>query len=179
MPQYDYASQREPDPIYTVKDITGETGINFLHKENPFPEFDREPLMPHMVSTEGPALAVADIDHNGLEDVFIGAAKGRRRGLFLQQKDGKFTAIEMPALQADSNYEDVDAQWYDVNNDNNIDLIIASGGNEYYGEDAHLLPRVYLNDGKGNLTRKEDAITGIYETAGCVAVNDVNGDGYR
>jgi len=178
LPVYHYASQRDPDPIYTVNNITGETGINFLHKENPFPEFDREPLMPHMVSTEGPALAVADIDHNGLEDVFIGAAKGRRRGLFLQQKDGKFTAMEMPALQADSNYEDVDAQWYDVNNDNNIDLIIASGGNEYYGEDSHLLPRVYLNDGKGNLVRKEDAITGIYETAGCVAVNDVNGDGF-
>jgi hypothetical protein len=80
--------------------------------------------------------------------------------------------MEMPALHADSNYEDVDAQWYDVNNDNNIDLIIASGGNEYYGEDAHLLPRVYLNDGKANLARKEDAITGIYETAGCVAVNE-------
>jgi hypothetical protein len=86
--------------------------------------------------------------------------------------------MDLPAMRADSNYEDVDAQWIDVNNDSNIDLVIASGGNEYYGKDAHLLPRVYLNDGKGNLTRKKDAITGIYETTGCVAANDINNDGY-
>lgn len=179
LPVFDYNPEKVGKANgYLVKNITAETGITFLHKENPFPEFDREPLMPHMISTEGPALAVADVDHNGLEDVFIGAAKGRRRGLFLQQPNGKFTSAEMPALQADSNFEDVDAQWHDVNNDNNIDLIIASGGNEYYGKDAHLLPRIYINDGKGNLTRKQDAITGIYETSGCVAVNDINGDGY-
>ena len=65
LPVYHYASQRDPDPIYTVKNITGETGINFLHKENPLPEIDREPLMPHMVSTEGPALSVDDLDRCG------------------------------------------------------------------------------------------------------------------
>lgn len=177
LPVYQYNSRRREDSIYVAKDITAKTGIEFLHKENPFPEFDREPLMPHMISTEGPALAVADIDHNGLEDVFIGAAKGRRRGLYLQQPGGKFEEFEVPALHIDSNYEDVDAQWIDVDNDNNVDLVIASGGNEYYGNDAHLLPRVYLNDGKGNLTRKADAITDIYETTGCVAANDINDDG--
>jgi len=181
LPVFDY-NPRKPGKKsvsgFTVKNITAETGITFLHKENPFPEFDREPLMPHMISTEGPALAVADVDLNGLEDVFIGASKGRRRGLFLQQTGGKFTSVEMPALQADSNFEDVDAQWHDVNNDNNTDLIIASGGNEYYGKDAHLLPRIYINDGEGKLTRKEDAIMGIFETSGCVAVHDINGDGY-
>ncbi len=178
LPLYHYRSEHKLDSVYQAKNITAETGIDFLHRENPFPEFDREPLMPHMISTEGPALAVADIDHNGLEDVFIGAAKGRKRGLFLQQTGGKFTQLDIPAMHIDSNYEDVDAQWIDVNGDNNVDLVIASGGNEYYGNDAHLLPRVYLNDGRGNLTRKENAITGIYETTGCVAANDINGDGY-
>ena len=177
LPAYDYRAARK-DSVFPVKNITAATGINFLHRENPFPEFDREPLMPHMISTEGPALAVADVDHNGLEDVFIGAAKGRARGLFLQQPGGKFTGMDITAMRIDSNYEDVDAQWLDVNNDNNIDLVVASGGNEYYGNDAHLLPRVYLNDGNGNLTRKQDAITGIYETTGCVTANDINNDGY-
>jgi hypothetical protein len=161
-----------------ARNITSETGINFRHTENSFPEFDREPLIPHMISTEGPALAVADVDHNGLDDVFIGAAKGKQRGLFLQQQNGKFSEMDLPALHVDSNYEDVDAQWHDVNNDGNVDLIIASGGNEYFGKDQHLLPRVYLNDGKGNLSRKNDAITGIFETTGCIAANDVNNDGF-
>ena len=56
-------------------DITNDVSLNFVHEENHFVEFDSEPLMPHMVSTEGPALAVADINHDGLEDVFIGSAK--------------------------------------------------------------------------------------------------------
>ena len=56
----------------------------------------------------------------------------------------------------------------DVNNDQYPDLVVASGGNEYYGNDEHLLPRVYLNDGKGNLTRKMDAFTNEYMTASCV-----------
>ena len=178
LPVYDYQKVKRISSAYNVKNITSATGIAFLHQENSFREFDREPLMPHMISTEGPSLAVADVDHNGLEDVFIGASKGKQRGLFLQQPGGKFTQLHIPAVQTDSNYEDVDAQWLDVNNDNNVDLVIASGGNEYYGKDAHLLPRVYMNDGKGNLTRKSDAITNIFETFGCVAVNDINGDGF-
>ena len=64
-----------------------------------------------------------------------------------------------------------------MNNDNNLDLIIASGGNEYYGNDSNLLPRVYLNDGKGNLQRKFDAFHNIYTTQSCVIPYDFNGDG--
>jgi enediyne biosynthesis protein E4 len=179
LPEYDYKQRMFPlaGNTIAVKDITDETGINFIHQENTFPEFDREPLIPHMISTEGPALAIGDVDGNGLDDVFIGASKGKRRGLFLQQADGKFNRAEMPALREDSSYEDVDATWSDVNNDGNVDLVIASGGNEYYGNDRHLLPRVYLNDGKG-LSRKTDAIEGIYQTNSCVAMYDVNADGH-
>lgn len=179
LPAYSYSSKRlDSVGVYSATDISHEIGIDFLHSENPFPEFDREPLMPHMISTEGPAMAIADVDHNGLEDVFMGNAKGRRRALYLQQPNGTFTMKELPALQVDSNYEDVEAIWADVNNDTHTDLIIASGGNEYFGKDYHLLSRVYLNDGKGNLTRKPDAITNIFETAGCIAANDINGDGF-
>ncbi|MBL7698701.1 MAG: VCBS repeat-containing protein [Chitinophagaceae bacterium] len=177
LPQYKYSASLNAGN-FTASDITNETGIDFFHKENPFPEFDREPLIPHMISTEGPALAIADIDGNNLEDVFIGASKGNKRGLYLQQRDGKFIRMPLPAFQADSNYEDVEALWADVNNDSFPDLVVASGGNEYYGKDYHLLPRVYLNNGKGGLTRKPDAISGIFETTGCVAANDINGDGF-
>jgi hypothetical protein len=82
-----------------------------------------------------------------------------------------------PALDKDSMYEDVDACWADVNNDNYPDLIIASGGNEYYGADSNLLPRVYLNDGTGKLTRKHDAFSNMYSTQSCVVPYDFNHDG--
>ena len=160
-----------------VFNITKETGLEYEHKENPFVEFDREPLMPHMVSREGPALAVGDINGDGLEDVFIGASKREKPAVFVQNKEGRFTKMNEPALDKDSMWEDVDATWIDVNNDNHPDLVIASGGNEYYGTDEHLLPRVYLNDGRGNLTKKEYAFSNLYVTASCVLPYDFNGDG--
>ncbi len=153
-----------------------ETTFPFIHRENAFLEFDREPLLPHMISREGPALAVADINHDGFEDVFIGGSKTNKSALFLQKEAGVFTS--MPSPERDSMYEDVDACWVDVNNDKNLDLVVASGGNEYYGEDIHMVSRVYLNDGTGKLTRLPNAIEKTFMTASCVVPYDFTGDGY-
>ncbi len=158
--------------------IPGQTGIKFNHEENQFSEFDRESLIPHMFSTEGPALVVADINHDGLEDVFIGAARNKASAVFLQEPSGKFIKKDEPLLDKDSIYEDVGVCFADVNNDGNIDLVVASGGNEFYGNDPHNSPRVYLNDGKGNFTRLTDAFSNIFITASCVVPYDFNGDGY-
>ena len=178
--KFDYAAitsfgKNETKPM---ENTTAASGLNYVHHENPFIEFNREFLIPHMVSTEGPALAVADINHDGLEDVFIGSSKTFHNGIFLQQPNGKFIQTKQPLMDLDSMYEDVDAKWMDVNNDGNIDLVIASGGNEYYGKDEHLLPRVYLNDGKANFKKLENAFTNIYVTQSCVVPFDFNGDGF-
>jgi hypothetical protein len=149
-----------------------------VHSENPYSEFDREPLMPHMLSTEGPALAVADINHDGLEDIFVGASKTFHNAVFLQQPGGKFLKTVQPEMLLDSMYEDVAATWADVNNDGNTDLIIATGGNEYYGNDEHLLPRIFLNDGKGNLKKMDKPFANLFVTASCIVANDFNGDGF-
>ena len=180
LPVFDYTKITNFKTNLTNKaeDITAATGIIYQHQENAFMEFNREPLIPHMVSTEGPAIAVADINHDGLDDVFIGASKTFHSAIFLQQANGKFIKSNQPEMQADSMYEDVDAVWADVNNDGNPDLVIASGGNEYYGQDNHLLPRVFLNDGKGNLTKKPDAFTNMFQTFSCVVPYDFNGDGF-
>ncbi len=161
-----------------VTDITREVQLGFVHKENNFNEFSREPLMPHMVSAEGPALAVADINKDGLEDVFIGASKTFQSAIFLQKPGGVFLKVPQDCLVQDSMYEDTDAVWCDVNNDGNIDLIVASGGNEYYGANEHLLPRIYLNDGKANFVKSQNPFNNQYVTASCIAFSDFNGDGF-
>jgi len=179
LPGFDYSRLTSyfKNPSITMEDITSITRLQYSHIENRFNEFDREPLLPHMVSTEGPALAVADINHDGLEDVFIGASKTFHNAVYLQTEGGKFVKKEQPEMMKDSMWENIDAVWADVNNDNNPDLVIASGGNEYYGKDQHLLPLVYLNDGKGNLTRKMDAFSNIYLTQSVIVPYDFNGDG--
>ena len=161
-----------------VEDITLEVDLKYKHTENPFVEFNREPLIPHMVSTEGPALAVADINNDGLDDIFIGSSKRDHNAIFLQKSDGRFQRTEQPGMIPDSMYEDVDAAWIDVNADGKIDLVIASGGNEYYGRDRHLLPRIYLNDGNAQFKKVNNAFAELYLTASVVAPYDINSDGF-
>lgn len=180
LPQFNYTrlTGRQPHSSLPMEDRTRAVQLAYKHEENPFVEFDREPLIPFMVSREGPALAVGDINSDGLEDVFIGASKRNKPVVFVQQHNGTFSRLPEPGLDSDSLYEDVDACWVDINNDKKPDLVVASGGNEYYGKDENLLPRAYLNDGKGRLTRLPHAFDNIYLTASCVTPCDWNGDGF-
>ena len=180
LPAFDYATltNRFPNSTIRMVDITATAGLNFKQEENYFVEFDREQLIPFMVSREGPALATGDLNSDKLEDIFIGSSKGLKSAVFIQQSSGKFVRSLQPALNNDSTYEDVDACWADVNNDSFTDLVVASGGNEYYGKDAFMSPRVYLNDGEGLLIKKEDAFPGIFMTASSIAPYDFNGDGF-
>ncbi|MDX2247721.1 MAG: VCBS repeat-containing protein [Bacteroidia bacterium] len=177
LPQYEYRKLREnPSEILPVEDITAISELELVHKENPFLEFDREPLLPHMNSTEGPALAVGDVNKDGLEDLYLGSSKRQPSRLMIQQAGGKFVESLQPDLLADSMYEDIDAIFADVNGDSWPDLLVASGGNEYYNEDSLLLPRLYLGDSAGKLRRKADAFDRIYTTASCITVEDFTQD---
>jgi hypothetical protein len=171
-------TNRNENTTSVVKDITPETGINFLHQESRFVEFDRELLIPHMISTEGPCMAVADINKDGLEDLFIGAARDHKSAIFLQQASGKFIKSDQPVLDTDSIYENTDACWADANNDGNIDLVVASGGNEFYGTDFHNMPRIYLGDGNAAFTKLSNPFGALFMTASCIVPYDFNYDGY-
>ena len=180
LPKYDYSRLRNhwKNETRPVEDITAQTNILYKHKEDAFHEFDREPLIPHMLSTEGPALTVADFNHDSLDDVFIGSSRKGKCAVFFQQKSGKFIKSMQPDLEADSNFEFVASCVADINNDGFPDLIVANGGNEFYGLDEHLRPRIYLNDGRGAFTRDLTAFDSLFVNASAIVSLDINGDGY-
>jgi hypothetical protein len=173
------AAKAEPATaaVALFEEITGRLGISYKHEENSFNEFNREALMPHMVSREGPALATGDVNGNGLEDLFVGGAKRQPGSLFIQQQDGTFKEKKVPALLQDSIYEDVDAHFVDFTGDGNLDLLVVSGGNEYSGASEYMRPRLYVNDGAGNLSRDPERLPEIRLTGSVAAIGDVNGNG--
>ena len=106
-----------------------------------------------MVSNEGPKAAHADVNGDGLEDLFVPGAKGQASALLLQQSSGKFL-IDQPSLFAeDSLSEDVTAHFFEANGDGYPDLIVGSGGVEFLDFAGNYSDRLYLNDGKGRFKK--------------------------
>ncbi|PTX18148.1 VCBS repeat protein [Pontibacter mucosus] len=162
------------EPLY--EDVTSAYQLNFTHQENNYLEFYRESLIPFQTSTEGPKIAVADVNGDGLDDFYVGGAKWQAGSLFMQQPDGRFVLSNQALFQADSVYEDVDAIFFDANNDSYPDLYVVSGGNEFYGEMKEQFDRLYLNDGKGNFTRSK-GLPPMYDNKSCVRAFDFDSDG--
>jgi enediyne biosynthesis protein E4 len=176
LPVFDYASLKiNSTAIADFEDITSKIGLSHLHKENPFVEFNRERLIPHMTSAEGPALAVGDVNGDGLEDFFVGSSKRENSALYIQTADGKFMDKTPTSMTEDNVSEDVDAKMVDIDKDKDLDLVVATGGNEYRGTEKALMQQLYINDGKGNFIKK--TFPNIYMTASCVLPADIDGDG--
>ncbi|MFQ5639145.1 MAG: VCBS repeat-containing protein [bacterium] len=172
---YTYPSQRNDRPIF--RDVTKEVQLDYSHQENTFIEFNREPFIPHFVSTEGPAFAIKDVNRDGLEDLFLGGAKRQPGGIFLQNRQGGFEAVNDPVFGKDSRNEDVDAVFFDADGDKLPDLYVVSGGNEFFGRAEPLRDRLYINNGDGRFRKPPGMLPEIYANGACVAPTDVDHDG--
>ncbi len=158
------------------RDITEETGITHRHFENDYDDYGLESLLPHKMSEFGPALAVTDVNGDGLEDFYVGGAKGYAAALYVQQPDGAFSRLNEHLWESDKKYEDVAAIFFDADNDNDPDLYVVSGGNEWKANSAFYQDRLYINR-KGKFTRKDEKLPEITSSGGCVKPFDYDHDG--
>jgi len=152
-------------------------GLNYVHKENDFDDFAEEILLPHKLSTNGPFSSVADVNGDGLKDIFIGGAAEQRGVLYVQIKNGKFEKSQSQPWNKDKNSEDLGVLFLDVDVDGDLDLYVTSGGSEFKQGDKRLKDRLYLNDGNGNFLKDLKAIPAIYESTQCVKASDIDADG--
>ena len=154
-----------------------DVNIQWQHHENAFDDFNEQYLIPHKESTRGPKVAVADVNGDGLDDFYACGASGQAGVLMLQNKDGSFTSIDTAMFNKDANCEDVDALFFDANNDGKPDLYVVSGGNQFTGNNPLLLDRLYINGGNGHFTKAMDALPPLFANKSCVTAADVDGDG--
>jgi hypothetical protein len=152
-------------------------GISFNHRENDFIDFKAETLIPYQLSRMGPAIAGGDVNGDGNEDVFIGGAIGQAGALYLQSADGTFTASSSSPWRVDKDSEDVNAIFFDADNDNDADLYVVSGGNEYEDGATEYQDRLYINDGHGTFAKAIDAVPPMLSNKHAVAAGDFDQDG--
>ena len=152
------------------RDVTSQVGLDFRHQENDFVDFDREPLIPKMVSREGPFVAVGDVNGDGLDDFFIGGAKGQPSALYVQRPNGSFVAANRALFEADKISEDLGAAFLDANGDGNLDLYVVTGGNEFSDLAPALEDRLYLGNGHGGFTKTQGRLPLLYTSGSRVAV---------
>ncbi len=146
------------------------------HQENSYSDFDYEGLINKMLSQEGPALAIGDINNDGNEDFYIGGAKNQPGLLYLNLGNGKTALSIQKSFDKDAMFEDTTAAFFDANGDGNLDLMIGSGGNEI-GQENNYKVRLYINNGKGRFDSAEKKLPSLRKNISVITPYDFDNDG--
>ncbi len=180
--QRDAAERRAPDPrppsAPMFRPLGPDAGLNHQSRENDYlVDYTVQPLLPYQVSRQGPPLAVADVDGDGLDDVFVGGSAGFPGHLFLQQRDGRFVEAKSQPWAADKDADDWGALFFDANGDGRPDLYVASGGYRVPAPNSVYQDRLYVNQGHGRFAKDPAALPAMLNSKAAVVTCDFNGDG--
>jgi hypothetical protein len=164
------------EPLFTTS--KDDLGIDFRHRENDFVDFDRDRMIFHMLSADGPRAAKGDTNGDGLEDLYICGANGQAGALYLQTAAGRFVKSNEGVFENDKESEDTDALFFDADGDGDQDLYVCSGGNEFSPNSPALIDRLYINDGQGGYVKSTQVLPSYtVESTSCVTAADFDRDG--
>jgi enediyne biosynthesis protein E4 len=153
-------------------------GLAYKQQTATLVDYNVQPLLPYQLSRHGPPVAVADVNGDGLDDVFVGGGNGVPGKLFLQRKDGSFVeSTDGQPWEADKAYEDWGALFFDANGDGLPDLYVASGGYQLSPSSPLLQDRLYLNKGGGRFVRATGALPTMLSSTATVRAGDFTGHG--
>ena len=166
-----------PSPAPMLTPVANNAGVNWKHIENDFIDFNKQYLIPHELSTQGPKMAVGDINKDGLDDFYVCGASGQAGALMIQTHQGTFVSIDTAMFTKNKFAEEVDAVFFDANKDGFDDLYVTSGGNEMNDGSIPLKDKLYMNDGKGHFTDATLNLPVIPKNKSCVIAADIDHDG--
>ncbi len=159
------------------ENTTSKTAIDRKHEEVYFDDYSKQILLPHQMSQFGPFFAQGDVNGDNLEDFFVGGGNGQAGMVFLQNQGGTFSSKSPDSFKKDTDSDDLGATFFDADGDQDLDLYVVSGGNEFELESTFYRDRLYLNDGSGNFSKAENALPDIRTSGSCVKPFDFDGDG--
>lgn len=176
--QNDATQKYKPSKNLPPKQLLTEVNNKELitHFENDYSDFDYEGLINLMLSQEGPAFAVGDVDGDGNEDIYTGGGRSQAATLYINKGNGKLTVKNLSVFREDAEFEDTAAAFFDANGDGYLDLMVGSGGNEV-GMQQDYKTRLYINDGKGNFSRSKTEIPGSENNVSVILPHDFDNDG--
>ena len=153
--------------------------LDYVHRDN-FNMFDYslQPLMPYLISKQGPVIAVSDVNGNGLDDIFIGGERNIPGSLYLQQPNGSFIEADIVAFSEDSGHTDWGAHFFDFNDNGYPDLYVASGSYQSAPHSDTLQDRLYLNQGDGQFIRSKNVMPEINTPTSAIVSGDFTGNGH-
>ena len=173
---YQDAQSHVSEKVITQTYFDKDSLFAYKHTENKFNDFKQQSLIPHAISKLGPCIVKSDVNNDGLDDLYIGGAKGRSGELLVQRKNGSFIKKNEVIFAKDMLSEDTDATFFDADMDGDLDLYVVSGGNDFKINDPLLKDRLYLNKGDGTLVKADDSLPDFYGSGACVTSADIDGD---
>ncbi|HRI58332.1 MAG TPA: VCBS repeat-containing protein [Saprospiraceae bacterium] len=153
-------------------------GLEYVHQDKDFIDFDYQRTLPHKFSEYGPTLTTGDANGDGLDDVYLsGSAYADGTWLF-QTPEGKFLQKNV-AYKTDSykREEELGAALFDADGDGDKDLYIVRGGSQHPAGDTLYQDVLCVNDGKGNFTVAKNALPKEASCGQVVRAADFDGDG--
>ena len=164
-----YIPKKPETPIFKTSEFP------FQNIEEPYNDFAAEPLLPHRFSTEGATMTKGDINTDGLEDFFVSGSLYKTGTFFIQKQDGTFTEkfLKSPIPIGDGG----ECLLFDADNDKDLDLYLASGGNEFEVNSTFYQDQIFLNDGNGNFKYSPERLPKMNTPSSCVVSSDYDKDG--
>lgn len=181
-----YHKDSKSKPVQPWKELKTNTtfvqskisGVDFVHQENDFVDFDRDRLLFNMISNEGPCLCTGDVNNDGKDDFYIGGAKDQTGALYVQGANGQFKLVPVELFAEDKESEDTDCMFFDADGDGKQDLYVASGGYEFSSNSSPLRSRLYFNKGNFRWQRSTQVLpAGKFESTSTVEASDFDNDG--
>lgn len=150
--------------------------LPIIHEENKYNDENSEKLIPEKLSYEGPAMIIADLNSDNIDDIFVGGARDQEAKLYFGTSGGQYVLQKNTSFFSDAKYEDVDAALIDFDGDGDKDIYVVSGGSDAKELDKLLEDRIYLNNGKGVFKRIPISLP--HTNGSCISIGDFDKDGF-